>query len=84
MFDYIYVFIYIKYMCVYIYIYIYIVLNYFPFLFSFFRATPVAYGSSQVRGQVRAAIASLHHSHSNTGSKLRLGRMPELAAMLDT
>ena len=35
-------------------------------------ATPVAYGSSQARGQIRAAAAGLHHSHSNTRSELRL------------
>ena len=32
-----------------------------------FRATPVAYGGSQVRGQIRATATGLHHSHSNTG-----------------
>jgi len=35
-----------------------------------FRATP--YGSSQTRGQIRAAAAGLHHRHSDTGSELRL------------
>ena len=42
------------------------------FLLSFFllfRATPVAYGSSQARDQTRATAASLQHSHSNSGSK---------------
>ena len=34
----------------------------------FFRAAPVAYGSSQARGQIGAAAASLYHSHSNAGS----------------
>ena len=33
-------------------------------VFFFFRATPMAYGSSQARGQIRAAAAGLHHSHS--------------------
>ena len=33
------------------------------FLFLFFRATPVAYGSSQARGQIGAAAAGLDHSH---------------------
>ena len=28
-----------------------------------FRAAPVAYGSSQTRGQIGAAAASLLHSH---------------------
>ena len=29
----------------------------------FFRATSVAYGSAQARGQITAAAASVHHSH---------------------
>ena len=37
------------------------------FLFVF-RATPVAYGSSQARGRIGAAAASLCHSHSSVGS----------------
>ena len=46
---------------------------FFFFFFSFcFRATPVAYGGSQARGQIGAVANSLHHSHSNTRSKLRL------------
>ena len=45
----------------------------FPFLskkvFIFlFRAATTAYASSQVRGQIRATAASLHHNHSNSGS----------------
>ena len=39
---------------------------FWPFLF-FFRAAPSAYGSAQARGQIAAAAANLHHSHSNTG-----------------
>ena len=35
---------------------------YFYFLF---RAVPVAYGSSQARGHIGAAIATLHHIHSH-------------------
>ena len=38
------------------------------FYFLVFRATPVAYGSSHSRGQIRAIAASLHHSHNNTRS----------------
>ena len=34
----------------------------------FFRAAPVAYRSSQAKGQIRAAAASLRHSNSNTQS----------------
>ena len=45
-------------------------LNFFFFLL--FMATAAAYGSSQVRGQIRAAAAGLRHSHSNSRSKLLL------------
>ena len=44
--------------------------NRFCFIFLLFRATPVTYGSSRARGPMGATGASLHHSHSNTGSKL--------------
>ena len=55
----------------------------FSFLFSFlffFRATPIAYGSSQPRGRIRAVAASLCHSHCNTGSKIHLHPTPQLTA----
>ena len=42
------------------------------FFFLLFRATPVAYGGSQARGQTRATAACLHHGHSNSGSKPRV------------
>ena len=42
-------------------------------LFLLFRTTHTAYGGSQARGQIRATAASLCHSHSNSGSKPRLG-----------
>ena len=48
------------------------------FLVLFFRATPEAYRSSQARGQSRAAVARLHHSHSNNGSKPCLQRILQL------
>ena len=68
-------------------------LKFFHFLFlflfvCFFRATPIAYGSSQARGGIGAVAAttamatqdpsgiSLHHSHSNSGSKPRLRPTP--------
>ena len=35
----------------------------------FFKSTPTAYGSSQARGQIRAAAASLYHSHGNIRSE---------------
>ena len=41
-----------------------------------FRAAPKAYGSSQVRGPIRATAAGLHRSHSHTGSKPRLQPIP--------
>ena len=40
--------------------------------FLLFRATPVAYGSSQARGRIEAVDASLRHSHSSGGSELHL------------
>ena len=43
----------------------------FFFFFFFFRAAPAANGSSWAkdqRGRIGASAASLHHSHSNTGS----------------
>ena len=43
----------------------------FIYLFIF-RAAPMAYGSSQARGQIGASAARLHHSHSNMGSHLHL------------
>ena len=52
----------------------------FFFLISFFlifRAAPLAYGSSQVRGWTGAAAASLSHSHSNLGSESHLNPMPQ-------
>ena len=42
----------------------------------FFKATLVAYGSSQARGQIGAAAAGLCHS-------LHLQPMPQLAAVPD-
>ena len=51
------------------------------FCFCLFRAAPVAYGSSQARGQIGAIAASLHHSHSNARSKPHLQPTPQLRAM---
>ena len=36
---------------------------------------PAAYGGSQARGQIRAAAAGPHHSHSNTGSLTHWARL---------
>ena len=50
-------------------------------LFVCFRAAPVAYASSQARGQMRAAAASLdHNSHSNLGSEPPLEPTSQLTA----
>ena len=49
-------------------------------LFFFFKATPVAYGGSQARGQIGATASGLHHSHSNARSMPRLRPTPELTA----
>ena len=53
------------------------------FPFFFFRAMPAAHGGSQARDPIRAVAASLHHSHSNTGSEPCLWPTPQLTAMLD-
>ena len=47
------------------------------FLFAF-QAAPAAYGSSQARGQIGAAAAGLHHSHSIMRSQLCLWPTPQL------
>ena len=43
----------------------------------------MASGTSQARGQIGAAAAGLHHSHSNEGSELHLLYTPQLMEMLD-
>ena len=40
----------------------------FFFFLSLFAATPVAYGSSQARGQMRAASVTYTTAHGTTGS----------------
>ena len=58
--------------------------NFILFIFSLFRATPVAYGVSQARGRVGAiAAAGLHHSHNNARSEPHLQSTPQLATTLD-
>ena len=57
--------------------------GYYYYHYLLFRATPMAYGGSQTRGWTGAAAASLHHSHSNEGSKQHLWHEPLLTAMLD-
>ena len=55
---------------------------FFPFFF-FLRVAPAEYGSSQARSQIGAAATSLHHSHTNIGSKLCLQPTPKLMATPD-
>ena len=55
----------------------------FSFSSFFFRAIFVVYGNSQTRGLIRAAAASLHHSHSNAKSKANLRTTLKLAATPD-
>ena len=43
----------------------------------------MAYGGSQVRGQIGAAAVSLRHRHSNTGSEPHLRPTPQLTALPD-
>ena len=52
-------------------------------LFAFSRAAPMAYGGSQARGLIGAAAASLHQSHSNSGSEPRLQPTPQVTATPD-
>ena len=51
---------------------------FFLFFFLLFRVEITAHGSLQANGQIRAAAASLHHSHSNAGSELCLQHIPQL------
>ena len=51
--------------------------------FLFFRAAPETYGSSQDKGWIGGAAASLHHSHSNARSKTRLQPTPQFMATPD-
>ena len=53
------------------------------FFFLLFRAAPAAHGCSQARGRIGATAASLHHSHSHTGSEPYLQSPPALTATLD-
>ena len=56
----------------------------FIYLFIFcFLGPHAAYGGSQARGQIGSVAASLHHSHSNVGSKLHLQTTPQLTATPD-
>ena len=62
---------------------VFYILYYYYYYYLLFRAAPAAYGSSQIRGQIRAAAAGLYHSHSNARSELHLGPTPQPTVMLD-
>ena len=47
------------------------------------KAIPAAHGGSQARDQLRAAAASLHHSHSNTGFEPSRPPTAQVTATLD-
>ena len=49
-----------------------------------FRVAPLAYVSSQARGRIGAVAASLHHSHSNSGSEPHRQLTLQLTATPDT
>ena len=48
-----------------------------------FRAAPAAYGDSQASGQIGAAAAGLHHSHSMWGPSCIYNPTQQLSATLD-
>ena len=52
-------------------------------LFAISWIAPTAYGGSQARGPIGAVAASLHQSHSNSGSEPSLQPTPQLTAMPD-
>ena len=50
--------------------------NSFFLFFFLIKDAPGAYGNSQTKGQIGAAVASLCHSHSNARFKLHLQPTP--------
>ena len=58
-------------------------IQYTFFSYFLFSTAFIAYGSTQARGQIRAAAAGLYHNHSNVGSKPRLRPIPQLMLMPD-
>ena len=65
------------------FLFIFYFFNLFFGLFDISGATPAAYGGSQAWGQIGAAAANLHHSHSNSGPKQYLQPTPQLTATPD-
>ena len=66
----------------FIYLFLFFIIIFFlSFVFS--KSAPMAYGSSQARGQIGAVAAGLRQSDSNTGSEPRLQPTPQLTATQD-
>ena len=55
-----------------------------PFSFFFLDPHSSEYGSSQARGLIGAAAAGLHHSHSNTGSRIWASSVTYTTAHVNT
>ena len=62
---------------------LYFIFIFYFCLFAISWAAPAAYRGSQARGRIGAIAASLHQSHSITGSQPRLQPTPQLTATLD-
>ena len=63
----------------YFFFFWFLLFYFYFYFFCHFRAAHAACGSSQARDRIGAAAASLHHSHSNAGSKPCLWPMPPWA-----
>ena len=61
----------------------YFILFYFILFYCLFGAAPLAYGNSQVRGQIRATAAGLCHSHSHSNMGSEPCPTPQLTETLD-
>ena len=58
-------------------IYFYFILFTYLVIFVFLGPHLWPYGSSQARGQIRAAATGLHHNHSNARTQLHLRPAPQ-------
>ena len=68
--------------CLFCFVFVFV----FVFVFGLFAicwAAFAAYGVSQAKGPIGAVDTSLHQSHSNAGSRLRLQPTPQLMAVPD-
>ena len=64
-------------------IFIFVDIILFIYLFCLFRATSVAYGISQARGQIGAVAVGLRQSHNNARSEPYLQPTPQLMARIN-